>query len=191
MSNLALEIRISNMATPYFGLPESLSKPPCDANHCQGQEKLNYHIYNNNLDVSCGDFDRIFSMFNGRYSMLCQVCEHPTKVTSVVNMGSARTRYRVCTNCCTKWRSFEQWEERVTVRSRREVQFAKWGEHSKIAFNCCGSDKLRHTRRSETKDCITHVFECTDCKGLLGFHTDQSDPIGKALKTTAENARVI
>ena len=128
---------------------------------------------------------------SGVESLDCPICGEYGKTYASKPLGAVKIRYRKCDGCSHKYRTFEEIDSNPVVRGHAAIQRVPVGDPAHITCPDCESAKVRHDRKTQNGDCITHFYSCKGCKAKFGVEADSSDPISAARKEAQKKSRIV
>lgn len=143
--------------------------------HSQGQE-ANHSILCHHRQVK-------------EFAMKCWQCGSLTRVTSTFTEESVKIRYRVCTGCGEKMRSFEEVERDHHVAQRLTQRVLPAPINGIALCPDCGA-KPAQTSKAKCRTGSRRYYKCSDCAAQFCYACPTSDPIGLAMRSTAQSDRI-
>ena len=123
--------------------------------------------------------------------MDCPICGKYGKTYASKPLGVVKIRYRKCDGCNHKYRTFEEIDTNFVVRGHSKIPRFPVCDPAKITCPQCQGLDLRHDRKSQKGDEVTHFYSCRGCKAKFGVETGNTDPISAARNAAKRNARIL
>ena len=122
--------------------------------------------------------------------MDCPVCGEYGFTYASKPMGGIKFRYRQCTSCDHRFKTYEEIDPNPLLRSYQKLEVVPLKDPADIRCPDCNGE-TRHQKRRAIADKVAHSFQCKSCARKFAVETDLTDPIGKARAAAAKRARVL
>lgn len=122
--------------------------------------------------------------------MDCPICGEYGFTYASKPMGGVKFRYRQCTSCDNRFKTYEEIDPNPPVRAYQKLKVVPLKDPADIRCPDCNGE-TRHQKRRAIASKVVHSFQCKSCARKFAIETDQSDPIAKARSEAAKRARVL